>query len=233
MAGMLASGCANVAPDGESDFNAKVLAAVRTMPKGGGYDGSDRTKNLLVGACDFTGGEINVKAGRAKPSFCSGATYLVLLEALDRGSKELIPEVDHQDGHGVFGRWNSNGPGSAKLVADLRAGRNFTSWNEARPGDFLKIWWTDEIGGRENGHLVVYLGHDADHVRFWSSNQPNGYGEKTVLRSRCRRVLFTRVTRPDRFAGANRLPAMDPWLARMLRDDFTWDEVILKCRVNR
>ena len=214
-----------------ADFNTKVLAAVRTMPAGGGYDGSDATKNLLHAACKPGDGTIQVNAQRANPSFCSGATYLVLLEALKLGSPSLIPEIDHQDGHGVFGRWNANGPGSAKLVADLRAGRNFTSWEEAKPGDFLKIWWTDRIGGRERGHLVVYLGHDADGVRFWSSNQPGGYGTKKVLRSDCRRVLFTRIIRPERFAKAGRLPAVDPWLERMLRDDFTWDEVVAKCRV--
>lgn len=213
-------------------FNAKVLATVRTMPSGGGYDGSDATKNLLHGACDLTDGKIRVNARHARPSFCSGATYLVLLEALGNGSEALLPEIDHQDGHGVFGRWNSNGPGAAKLVADLAAGRNFTSWDEAQPGDFLKIWWTEKIGGRERGHLVVYLGHDAKSVRFWSSNQPGGYGAKSAPRSDCQRVLFTRITRPERFAAANSLPAVDPWLSRMLREDFSWDEVLKKCRVS-
>ncbi|MEP4078540.1 hypothetical protein [Haloferula sp.] len=231
-AGLLATSCANVAADNDSDFNSRVLAAVRTMPSGGGYDGSDATKNLLRGACDLTDGGIRVSPNRAKPSFCSGATYLVLLEALGTGSEVLLPEIDHQDGYGVFGRWNSNGPGSAKLVGDLGAGVNFTSWDKARPGDFLKIWWTDKIGGRERGHLVVYLGHDAKRVKFWSSNQPGGYGTKSVPRADCRRVLFTRITRPERFAGAEKLPAVDPWLARMLREDFTWDEVASKCRVS-
>ena len=228
---VLVTSCANLAADEGTNFNSKVLAAVRTMPAGGGYDGSDATKNLLPGACSPMDRGIRVNAERAKPSFCSGATYLVLLKALDDGSEALLPVVDHQDGHGVFGRWNSNGPGSAKLVADLRAGRNFTSWDEAQPGDFLKIWWTDRIGGRERGHLVVYLGHDADQVRFWSSNQPGGYGTKSVPRSDCRRVLFTRITRPERFAAADKLPAVDPWLARMLREDFSWAEVVAKCRV--
>ena len=230
--GILVVACANLTADEGSGFNSKVLAAVRTMPTGGGYDGSDATKNLLHGACNLTGERIQVNAIHAKPSFCSGATYLVLLEALGSGSEALLPEIDQKDGHGVFGRWNSNGPGSAKLVADLGAGKNFTSWDEAQPGDFLKIWWTDRIGGHERGHLVVYLGHDAESVRFWSSNQPSGYGTKSVPRSDCRRVLFTRITRPERFAAAKNLPAVDPWLAKMLREDFTWDEVVRKCRVD-
>ncbi|MFK7849460.1 MAG: hypothetical protein AB8D78_00655 [Akkermansiaceae bacterium] len=214
------------------DFHSKVLTAVQSMPSGGGYDGGDPTKNLLHGACALEDGKLRVDASRAKPSFCSGATYLVLLKALGDGPEALLPEMDQQDGHGVFGRWNSNGPGAAKLVADLDAGKNYTSWSQARPGDFLKIWWTDQIGGRERGHLVVYLGHDENVVRFWSSNQPGGYGAKSVSRSDCKRVLFTRIDRPGRFASADKLSAVDPWLARMLREDFTWAEVVKKCRVD-
>jgi hypothetical protein len=230
--GLFSTACVSRPVGATADFNSKVLAAVRTMPGGGGYDGSDPTKNLLNGACGISDGKILVNANRAKPSFCSGATYLVLLKALERGPEELLPEIDQKDGHGVFGRWNSNGPGTAKLVTDLGAGKNFTSWDEARPGDFLKIWWTEKIGGRERGHLVVYLGHDAETVRFWSSNQPVGYGAKSVPREDCKRVLFTRITRPERFANADSLPAVDLWLARMLREDFAWKEVVRKCAVS-
>jgi hypothetical protein len=232
--GVLASGCASVVPGKPAkDFNSQILAAVRTMPGGGGYDGSDPTKNLLHAACSMADGEIRVNPNRAKPSFCSGATYLVLLKALGTGPQALLPEIDQKDGHGIFGRWNSNGPGAAKLVADLGVGKNFTPWDEAQPGDFLKIWWTDRIGGSERGHLVVYLGHNAGTVRFWSSNQPGGYGTRSVARSDCKRVLFTRITRPGKFAAAQNLPATDPWLARMLHDDFTWAEVAAKCRVSK
>ena len=229
--GVIASGCVSVHTSSSPDFNSKILAAVWAMPTGGGYDGSVPTKNLLHGACDVTDGRIQVSANRVKPSFCSGATYLVLLKALGNGPEALLPEIDQKDGHGVFGRWNSNGPGAAKLVADLGAGKNFTSWDEARPGDFLKIWWTDRIGGSERGHLVVYLGHDAETVRFWSSNQPGGYGMKSAARDECGRVLFTRINRPEKFNTAKKLPAVDPWLARMLREDFTWNEVVAKCGV--
>lgn len=229
----LATGCANTSTGNAApDFNPRILAAVRTMPTGGGYDGSDATKNLLRGACSMLNdGRILVDANRAKPSFCSGATYLLLLKAMDDDREEMFPQIDQKDGHGVFGRWNANGPGAAKLVADLGAGKNSTSWDEARPGDFLKIWWTDKIGGSEHGHHVVYLGHDTKTVRFWSSNQPAGYGTKSVPRSDCKRVLFTRITNTEKFAAVRKLPAADPWLARMLREDFTWEDVVAKCRV--
>jgi hypothetical protein len=227
----LLTNCASVPVSHTPDFNSRILAAVKSMPTGGGYDGSDATKNLLRGACSILDdSSIHVDANRAKPSFCSGATYLLLLSTMDNDWKEMLPGIDQKDGHGVFGRWNSNGPGAAKLVADLGAGKNFTSWEEARPGDFLKIWWTDEIGGRERGHHVVYLSHDAETLRFWSSNQPGGYGTKSIPRGECRRVLFTRITNPEKFAAAKNLPAADPWLAAMLREDFTWDDVAAKCK---
>ena len=229
--GLLSAGCVNT-PAGEvSDFNKKILESIRAMPSGGGYDGSDETKNLLHSACSMRHGEILVNANLAKPSFCSGATYLVLLKALGHGTQELLPEIDQKDGHGIFGRWNANGPGAAKLVANLDAGENFTSWEDARPGDILKIWWTDQIGGRENGHLVIYLGHDVESVRFWSSNQPNGYGIKSVSRSKCRRVLFTRITKPGNFSNSKKLLEVDPWLASMLGKDHSRAEVVKKCRV--
>ncbi|MDP0492022.1 MAG: hypothetical protein Q7Q71_13310 [Verrucomicrobiota bacterium JB023] len=225
-----------VAPAGGDDFNARILAAVRAMPRGGGYDGSDATKNLLPKACAVENGRLVIDARQAQPSFCSSATYLVLLQALEgvvppEALSSLLPVPDQADGEGVFGRWNANGPGCAKLVADLDAGDNFTDWEAARPGDMLKIWWTEAIGNRERGHHVVYLGHDDEVVRFWSSNQPGGYGEKEVPRSKCKRVLFTRVNRPENFAKASGLPPRDEWLAGMLVREFSWSEVARVCRV--
>ena len=220
------------------NFNQLTLQAIQEMPTGGGYSGSDSTKNKLPLASSVNANGLTFSPRAAQPSFCSGATYLTFLWSL-QASQKLSPEVakklvvalDQQDGDGIFGRWNANGPGCAKLVADLDCGLNFTSWEQAQPGDFLKIWWTDKIGGKERGHHVVYLGHDQKSLRFWSSNQPNGYGEKTIPRSDCKRVLFSRVTTPHKIARIPQLPAVDPWLKRMLRDDFTWQEVRQKCRI--
>ncbi len=208
------------------------------MPVGGGYSGSDATKNKLTRASRPHATGLSFTPQAAQPSFCSGATYLVFLKALQAGqhvtpkeAKALVVSQDQQDGEGIFGRWNANGPGCAKLITDLACGINFTDWEKAQPGDFLKIWWNEHIGGREHGHHVVYLGHDETSVRYWSSNQPNGYGEKTIPRSKCRRILFTRVTIPQKVTRVTSLPAHDPWLARMLREDFSWPEVRQRCEV--
>lgn len=208
------------------------------MPRGGGYSGTDATKNKLPLACKINESGLTFSEQSPQPSFCSGATYLVFLKAIQTTNKpklavakKLVVTPDQKDGHGIFGRWNANGPGCAKLVADLQCGSNFTAWEKAQPGDFLKIWWTEKIGGQEHGHHVIYLGHDAKSLRFWSSNQPNGYSEKTVPRTDCKQVLFTRITAPSKIRNTLSLPFIDPWLERMLHDDFTWDEVKRKCRV--
>ena len=75
--------------------------------------------------------------------------------------------------------WAAGFPKPANMIkdaafAELHLGRNFSDYSEARPGDFMKIFWTEEIGQREHGHSVVYLGTYStggqDLVRFWSSN---------------------------------------------------------------
>lgn len=86
---------------------------------------------------------------QAKPNFCSEATYLIFLAVLNQLNHEdrlsLLPAVvqallvkDQEDGSGVWGRWNANGPGTARLFHGLGLGRNFTSFEEGQPGDFLK-----------------------------------------------------------------------------------------------
>lgn len=238
LACLLASCASPTRADDAPPFAEEVLAATSRFQSGGGYDTSDATKNLLTRSSSVTAEGLNFELAKARPSFCSAATYLVFLQATQQTiaptgklARALTVSLDQQDGHGVFGRWNANGPGCAKLVADLACGLNFSSWSRVQRGDFMKIWWTEAIGGRERGHHVVYLSHNAETVTFWSSNQPSGYGTKTVPRERCKRVLFTRITRPERIANAVKLPAVDPWLASMLRKDFTWDEVVTRCRV--
>lgn len=144
---------------------------------------------------------------------------------------ERYANLDVKDGEEVFGRWNANGPGTAKLFAELRCGVNFTDYGSARPGDFMKIWWTEEIGSRERGHLVVLLGQTEESVTFWSSNQPGGYGRKTVTKSRIRRVLFSRLTESRRLGAVSGLSVRNRFLEDMLRKSFRWEDVVRECRV--
>lgn len=169
-------------------------------------------------------GRLKVIPERAKEfSFCSSATYLVFCEVLatlqSRGvvdgssaiSRELTDigssrSVIHgeRDGIGIFGHWNADGPGTAVLFARLDLGRNFSSLDQAKPGDFLKIFWNDSIGKGERGHLVVYLGRNerSGAIQVWSSNLRNddgssGFGTMWIDRSRVVRMVFSRLEKPE------------------------------------
>ena len=229
-------------------LNQYVLWAVNQMPNGGGYLASKKAILSLQKGVALSDQGIEIKPKVASPSFCSGATYFVFLKVVDKlienGSLNLtgkqrweflkIDEVP--DGHGVWGRWNANGPGTAMLFTELKCGKNFTSYDHALPGDFMKIWWTEEIGGKERGHLVVYLGaimkNGKKHIRFWSSNIPGGYGEKVVPRTDIKHVLFSRFENHRQLAKAGSLPENNRFLEDMLRKSFAWKQVAKECRVH-
>lgn len=248
MTGLVASAAfpwtASAKQDGGLILNQYVRKAVNSMPRGKGYDASVKAVSRLAQAVTVNEKDQTIQQNlKAVGScFCSGATYLVFLSVVEdlRRVKalSLSPKVlaryanlDVQDGEEIFGRWNANGPGTAKLFAELKCGTNFTSYQKARAGDFLKIWWTDEIGSRESGHLVVYLSQTADSVTFWSANKPGGYGTKTVAKSKIKRALFSRLTSHLRLERAGKLSRKNQFLADMLRKRFTWDDVVRECAV--
>jgi len=225
-------------------LNTYVLAAIKAMPGGKGYDASQATVDRLAASVTVRGSRFRADLDQAAASFCSGATYIVFLRTLDllqtKGHLQLseaalarYANLGVKDGEEIFGRWNANGPGTAKLFAELNCGSNFTSYEKALPGDFMKIWWTDEIGGRERGHLVVYLGTEGKKIRYWSSNIPAGYGEATVAKSKIKRVLFSRLERHDRLEKATSLSPKNTFLADMLTKPFTWEQVVRECRITK
>jgi hypothetical protein len=137
--------------------------------------------------------------------------FVSALEELDRrgqihfepGVAEKLLVSGQHDGVGVWGRWNANGPGTARLFEELHLGHNFTSIEQAQPGDFLKIFWNDQIGAKEFGHSVVYLWHGPNRegvevVQYWSSNKKGGYGRAEVPRSKVSQMLFSRLDQPER-----------------------------------
>jgi hypothetical protein len=227
-----------------ADWNDAVLAAVRAMPAGGAFSAGSEASARLRAAVEIRGARLQVRPVVARPSYCSGATYLVLLRViaaaqasgalqLDAATVAGLPPQMQRDGQGVWGRWNANGPGTARLFYELGVGRNFTSWDEARPGDFLKIFWRDAVGSNESGHSVIFLGLEnkggEEFVRFWSSNKPGGFGEKSVAKSKVARALFSRLERPDRFAGLGALPPVDSYLASLLERESSFAEA---CRLS-
>ena len=222
------------------DFNAVVLAQVADMPSGGGYATTTPAHDALIASVRMDPEGVKIQAPKAIPSFCSGATYLVFLKtlgALQRsGAVQLTrPQWEEMlpgrmaDGEGVWGRWNANGPGTPRLFHELGIGRNFSSFDEARPGDFMKIFWSQSVGKSERGHSVIFLGmvtkDGGESVRFWSSNKPGGYGEKTVPITKVARAIFSRLESPSNLSRLSELPPRDAYLAGLLTKESSSAEV--------
>jgi hypothetical protein len=228
------------------DPNSQVLQILKTMPQGGGYSATAGATRDLQSAVQVYGGTLNVKPSAARSTYCSGATYLVFVQAIQRllprlqfggGLAEALAIKGQPDGVGIWGRWNANGPGTACLFYDLRLGRNFTSFDEARPGDFMKIFWTDAVGTREHGHSVIYVSQGSvngiETVRFWSSNKPGGYGYKDVPRSRISHAIFSRLETPSNITGFVRLERKNGYLAGLVSNESSMREALDKSGVSR
>lgn len=228
------------------NFNDIVLQQIQSMPQGGGYATTSSAHEALISAARIDAGGVRIQANRAVPSFCSSATYLVFLKTLGELQRRGIHQIDRAgwaallplklaDGEGVWGRWNANGPGTPRLFFELDLGRNFTSFEEARPGDFLKIFWTDAVGQNERGHSVIFLGLEqkdgVESVRFWSSNKPGGYGEKSVPRSKIARAIFSRLEKPQNISRLFLLPARDSYLAGLLSKNSSLSEAGRMCGI--
>jgi len=224
-------------------LNARVLAAIEKMPVGGGYAVTSNASKALGNAIDLDeSGNLSIKASVAKPSFCSGAVYLVMLSALKpeidgikdpEARRTLIRTLDvagQPDGKGIWGRWNSNGPCMAVTFAESGLGRSFWGYKSAAPGDFLKLWWTEAIGRDESGHSVVFLGFKKaesgeDGIEIWSANKPGGYGKKVIPFSKIKHALVSRCEHPDRVVGLLHLGEKNDYLAEMLKRNTTPDEI--------
>jgi hypothetical protein len=211
-------------------YNRLILEQVNAMPKGGQYSASRAATLRLQRAAHFESGIFTVVPNFASPSYCSGATYLVFIKTiealrardalrLDLATLQSLLIRDQRDGEGIWGRWNANGPGTARLFHELDLGQNFDDFANAQPGDFMKIFWSPEVGRAEHGHSVIYLGMEKkdgiDQVKFWSSNMPNGYGEKSVPRSKIVYAVFSRLDSPQNLARFSRIAPTDSYLARL------------------
>lgn len=234
-----------------SSFNTLVLQTIQhDMPSGGGYSATPedvaRAAEAGVEWSEALQGLV-ISPQRAAPTFCSAACYMVLLRSLQRWEaavgrrlpsdawEALDIKGNQPDGTGAWGRANANGPGLAMLIHELSAGINFHDVRLARPGDFLKIFWNENIGAAERGHLVVFLGlerkNGAINLRYWSANKPGGYGARSVPLSRMHHLIFTRITAPQNFSRANRLREHHSWLHSMQTRAYTFGEVRRACNI--
>ncbi len=238
---MFAISNAQLAP---SPLNDIVLEQIKKMPSGGKYSASRAATIRLQAAAHLESGKFFVLPDAASPSYCSGATYLVFIKTIEalraQGALDLNYETlnalmirGQRDGEGIWGRWNANGPGTARLFYELGIGRNFDDFAEAEPGDFMKIFWSPEVGRAEHGHSVIYLGTEKklglDYVRFWSSNIPLGYGEKSVPRIKIVHAIFSRLYQPSNLTRIADVPAVDRYLASLERVRSSYAEAKEKC----
>jgi hypothetical protein len=226
------------------DYNSLILEQVRQMPQGGRYSVSHFAKIRLQSSAHFESGKFFILPSAASPSFCSGATYLVFIRTLetlrargqlhlDFSTLEQLIIRDQRDGEGIWGRWNANGPGTARLFHELGLGQNFADFNQAKPGDFMKIFWSRQVGKSEHGHSTIFLGLEnrfgVQYVRYWSSNIPSGYGEKSVPRSKIAYAIFSRLQTPANLARISTAPSVDSYLASLLRSRSSVAEAGTKC----
>ena len=237
---------ATASPARAQDLNRVVLEQVTHMPKGGKYSVSHFAKIQLQAAAHFESGKFFILPSAHSASFCSGATYLVFIKTIEalraRGELQLDFSTlehliirDQHDGEGIWGRWNANGPGTARLFHELGIGRNFLSFEEAQPGDFIKIFWTKEVGRNEHGHSAIYLGTNmrggVEYVRYWSSNVGAGYSEKEVPRAKIAAAIFSRLQAPVNLGRISGVPEVDAYLASLLRKRSSLAEATSKCGI--
>jgi hypothetical protein len=229
-----------------ADLNSLILDQVKKIPSGGKYSVSHFAKIRLQSAAHFESGKFFVIPKAPYPSFCSGATYLVFVRTLETLRERDQLQLDfatlnqliirnQRDGEGIWGRWNANGPGTARLFHELGLGRNFDSFAQARPGDFMKIFWSQRVGRSESGHSVIFLGTEnrggIEYVRFWSSNMPDGYGEKAVPRTKIAYAIFSRLQTPSNLTRISSAPLVDSYLASLLRKRSSFAEATNKCGI--
>jgi hypothetical protein len=249
--GLLLLWCPSILRSQENNFsksnpNELIVSLLPGMPEGGGYSATAGATRDLQSAVYVSGGKLFVNPPAARATYCSGATYLVFIQAIQNllpGSLARAPLAEalavkgQPDGVGVWGRWNANGPGTACLFHELRLGRNFISFDEAKRGDFMKIFWTDAVGMREHGHSVIYLGRTTDHgvdmIEFWSSNKPGGYGVKKVPRSRIRCAIFSRLETPSNIEGSVNLEKKNRYLAGLITKESSFSEALEQSGVTR
>jgi hypothetical protein len=230
--------------DAGDSLNGLVLEQLKKMPTGGKYSVSHFAKIRLQSAAHFESGKFFILPAAASPSFCSGATYLVFIKTIEtlreRGQLHLdFPTLeqlmirDQHDGEGIWGRWNANGPGTARLFHELGLGPNFVDFDEAQPGDFIKIFWSRQVGRSEHGHSAIYLGKvdraGVEYVRYWSSNVGAGYSEKEVPRTKIAAAIFSRLETPANLTRINDTPMVDSYLASLLSKRSSFAEATSRC----
>ena len=231
-----------------TDYNAMILDIIKGLPSGGGYSRGSSFQLPTITAHNIGAGRWEMRVYDGFPSHCTSATYAVFARLvsvlLDNGrialdgeqiatlsAKNRMPDgATLVDGQGPFQIFNANGAGVAALLKHTGTGMNFRDDKllYARAGDFLKLFWNDNVGASEQGHQVIYLGHKTvgsrEMVCFWGSQRQNkkkrsggtealyfpaaegdkvvdGYGEACRPRADIKAMIFSRVACMEHLAA--------------------------------
>ena len=95
----------------------------------------------------------------------------------------------------------------------------------------MKIFWNPNVGRHEHGHSAIFLGiaqeNGVEMVRFWSSNKPLGFGEKTVPKSRIASVIFSRLENAQNIQRTlYTLPPKNVYLGNLISKDSSLAEAL-------
>ena len=231
-----------------TDYNAMILDIIKGLPSGGGYSRGSSFQLPTITAHNIGADRWEMRVYDGFPSHCTSATYAVFARLIsvlqDNGrialdgeqiatlsAKSRMPDgATLVDGQGPFQIFNANGAGVAALLKHTGTGMNFRDDKllYARAGDFLKLFWNDNVGASEQGHQVIYLGHKTvgsrEMVCFWGSQRQNrkkrsggtealyfpaaeddkvvdGYGEACRPRADIKAMIFSRVTCMEHLAA--------------------------------
>jgi hypothetical protein len=66
-------------------------------------------------------------------------------------------------------------------------------------------------------------------VKFWSSNNPSGYGETIVPKAKVKRAPFSRIETPEALNAVTVIPQRDSYLESMLVSASTVSEMVKQC----
>jgi hypothetical protein len=148
-------------------------------------------------------------------SYCSGSTYGVFIEALNRifpdgGSKisdDRYESLRMQEPDGgrredrikFWGKWNDDGWGTQYALVQYSGMGEEIPPQRARPGDFMNIAWKSG-----NGHSVVFLGWIMRENQLWllywaSQKSTNGFGDVVLWPlSNVQSVKTVRLNQPEK-----------------------------------
>jgi hypothetical protein len=189
------------------DYNTIILEIIDSLPKGGGCEVRGSRVALPVIAVHQLGGRLGLHVRDGHPSHCTSAAYALYMHLVSRlhNSGQINLSVEQisalqavkarpdgtpmLDGQGPFWIFNANGAGSAAFLKHTGTGISFRddTLSYVRPGDFLKIFWNENVGieyfksggvnrrKSERGHQVVFTGRKVtagtEMICFWGSQK--------------------------------------------------------------